>query len=170
MMIRPFHATEWAIFRDFRLQAFKIAPEVFSTTYAVAEARTPEEWQRTIQGRANQAFGLFDAECLIGITAVFTLAEDASGETALLGMSFILPEYRGRGLSRLLYETRLSWIRTHGHFKRAVVSHRDSNEVSRRANRRYGFLLTHSAPRVWPDGKTEDEIFYELKIEPIATV
>ncbi len=106
---------------------------------------TPEEWESTIRGPAHRVFGLFDAGRLIGITAVFAWREDPSGESAILAMSFILPEYRGRGFSRLLYKARLDWARTVVQFKRVVVSHRESNERSRRAIERHGFSA--DAPR-----------------------
>jgi RimJ/RimL family protein N-acetyltransferase len=162
--VRPLEPKEWAVFKDFRLQALKAEPGVFHSSYQEELAYTPEKWQRTLADPADLVFGLFDAGHLIGITAVFRWREDPSGETALLGMSFIAPEYRGRGLSRLLYKARLEWIRTKGLFKRVVVSHRASNGASRRAIERHGFLPTRCAARIWPDGITEDEIFYEMRI------
>jgi len=162
--VRALDSAEWAALRDFRLRALKAAPGVFASSYQTEATRTAEEWQDTVAGPGHQVFGLFDGEHLIGITAAFTWREDPSGETALLAMSFILPEYRGRGLSRLLYEVRLDWIRKHAQFKRAVVFHRESNEASRRANKPHGFLPTGRAPRTWADGTIEDEIFYELRI------
>jgi len=161
---RSLKATDWVKFRDFRLQALEAAPGVFHSSYELEVTIEPEQWQRTLANPASQVFGLFDEEYLVGITAVFPSSEDPSGETAVLAMSFILPEYRGRGLSRLLYKARLDWIRSHGVFKRIVVSHRASNEVSRRAIERHGFLPIRSAPRTWPDGTVEDELFYELQI------
>ena len=151
--IRALDPTEWPAFRDFRLGALAAAPGVFGSSYETEATWTAEEWQRTVAGPGHQVFGLFDGEYLIGITAVFTWREDPSGETALLGMSFIRPEYRGRGLSRLFYEVRLDWIRKHAQFKRAVVFHRQSNEVSRRANQRHGFLPIRRTPHV--SGLTE---------------
>jgi RimJ/RimL family protein N-acetyltransferase len=162
--IRPFDPNEWPLFKEFRLQALKAAPGVFATSYEEAAARSPQEWQETIRGSAHQTFGLFDGERLIGITAAFTWRDDPSGQTAILAMSFILPEYRGRGLSRLFYEARLNWIRAQPQFRRVIVSHRASNEVSRRANQRYGFVVTGRTQHQWPDGETEDEIMYELSI------
>src|SRR5262249_318377 len=137
--IRALAPAEWQRFRDFRLQALKAAPGVFASSYDAEVTKSPEEWQRTISAPTHHAFGLFDGVVLIGITAVFSYREDPSGQTALLAMSFLLPEYRGRGLSRLLYQVRLDWIRASGRFKRVVVSHRASNEASRRANQRHGF-------------------------------
>jgi GNAT superfamily N-acetyltransferase len=164
IIIRALESSEWSALRDFRLQALKAAPGVFGSAYRTEVTKKPEEWESTVSGPEHQVFGLFDVQYLIGITAAFAWREDPSGHTAVLAMSFILPEYRGRGLSRLLYETRLDWIRSRPQFTRVVVSHRESNEMSRWAIERHGFRLTRRVPRVWPDGTTEDEIFYELRI------
>jgi len=162
--IRALDPAEWQTFRDFRLAALRAAPGVFGSSYEAEVVMTPREWQETVRGPANQVFGLFEGAKIIGITAVFTWHDDPSGETALLGMSFIQPEYRGRGLSRLLYETRLDWIRARPQFRRVVVFHRESNDASRRANERHGFRPTGRISRVWHDGTTEDEILSELRV------
>ena len=49
-------------------------------------------------------------------------------------------------------------------FERIQVSHRALNDVSRRAILRHGFIQTRRSPRLWPDGVTEDEVFYELAL------
>jgi RimJ/RimL family protein N-acetyltransferase len=163
--IRALDPSEWELFRDFRLAALTSTPGVFATSYAEAAARTPEEWRANIGGTDHhQVFGLFDAERLIGITAVFESDTHPGGDTAVFAMSFILPAYRGQQLSRLLYETRLAWVRARPRLTRVLVSVRASNATSRRANERYGFVETGRAPREWPDGATEDEVFYQLQL------
>jgi RimJ/RimL family protein N-acetyltransferase len=163
--IRPLDPTEWEMFRDFRLAALQAAPGVFSASYDEALARTPGQWQATIGGTEHhQVFGLFDGPRLVGITAVFESDEHPARDTAIFAMSFILPPYRGRDLSRLLYEARLAWVRAQPRFRRVLVSVRASNLASQRANRRYGFTATRRAPRLWPDGTTEDEVFYRLDL------
>jgi GNAT superfamily N-acetyltransferase len=109
--IRPLESREWAVLRDFRLQALKAAPGVYGESWEEAVSRSPQQWRDGITGRTHQIFGLFDGERLIGITGAATWRDDPSGQTAILIMSFILPEYRGLGLARLLYEARLEWIR-----------------------------------------------------------
>ncbi|HEY1709111.1 MAG TPA: GNAT family N-acetyltransferase [Rhizomicrobium sp.] len=161
--IRALDPAEWEMLRDFRLQALKSMPGVFMGRFEDSVDRPEAEWRDFIRGPFNQAFGLFDGDTLIGITAVFQWREDPSGESALLAASFILERYRGRHLSRLLYDARLNWIARQPVFKRVVVGHRQSNEVSRRANQRYGFTEFRRAARVWPDGTREDEILYERK-------
>lgn len=162
--IRPFHPDEWQRFRDFRLAALQAAPGVYGTHHDEAAGRSEVQWRGTVHGAFNQSFGLFDGSALIGITAVFTWPEDATGRTAMLAGSFIADAYRGRQLSRLLYDIRLEWIRQRRRFTRVVVGHRLSNEASRRANQHYGFTPFLRRPHTWPDGTTEDEIFYELAL------
>jgi RimJ/RimL family protein N-acetyltransferase len=124
----------------------------------------PETWQSLVRGPTNQIFGLFDGDRLVGITGAFTWPDDCSGETATLVMSYIVPAYRGRGLSRLLYAAALDWTRAHPRFSRVTVAMRASNAVSRRACERHGFTPVRTATRTWPDGANEDEIVYELQL------
>jgi RimJ/RimL family protein N-acetyltransferase len=163
-IIRALEPSEWEAFRDFRLDALKAAPGVFAFSYDQATAQLPEDWQAAIKGDGHQVFGLFDGERLIGITGAFTYDGDPTGQTALLVMSFILPPHRGRGLSRMFYDARLAWIRSQPRYRRILVSHRKSNEASRRANQRHCFVQTKIVPHTWPDGEAEDEVFYELEI------
>jgi RimJ/RimL family protein N-acetyltransferase len=162
--IRALLPSEWEAFREFRLNSLRSAPGVFGISYDDAAKQSSEDWESLVTGPDHQVFGLFDDEHLIGITGVFPDRSDPSGETALLVMSFISPLYRGRGLSSMFYDARLAWIRARPQFRRVLVSHRKSNEASRRANQRYGFVQTTKVSRTWPDGETEDEIFYELEM------
>jgi RimJ/RimL family protein N-acetyltransferase len=164
IQIRPLRASEWSTFKDFRLAALKSAPGMFATSYEQASARSPESWREIIAGPSHQAFGLFDGTRLIGITGVLTGREDSDDDTAFLVMSFILPEYRRRGLSSMLYQARLDWIWMRDELKRAVATMRASNEASQRACRHFGFKCIGRGPRTWPDGMTEDELIYELQL------
>ena len=166
--IRLLARDDWQAFRTIRLAALQAHPGAYSATYAEAVQRSDAEWQAPLAAEDRAVFGLFDGAELVGITGVLTDRGDPSGETAMLVMSFIAPAYRGRGLSSLLYRARLAWIAQHPRFARVVVSHRASNEASRRANQRHGFTLTHVAPRTWPDGVVEDEVFYTLNMRTVA--
>lgn len=162
--IRAMNQADWAAFRELRLQALRTEPGKFFASYSDEVDKTPDDWQQTLAASAHRVFGLYDGARLIGITAAFTWREDPTGETAILAMSFVLPEYRGQGASKLLYQARLDWIRAQPQFKRIVVSHRESNQPSRKAIERHGFMFLKRAERAWPDGTTEDELSYELRL------
>ena len=162
--VRSLTADEWERFRTVRLYALLTEKDVFRRRYADEEQLDPETWRRTIGGPDHQVFGLFDGDRLIGITGVFRWQEDPSGKSAVLAMSYIVPWYRRRGFSRLLYEARLRWIETQSSFERIVVSHRAGNEASRRANQAQGFVLTGEREVTWPDGSRGRELLYEKRL------
>ena len=99
--IRPLRRNEWRRFRDLRLAALSMAPGASTSSFEKERGYSARRWQQTLGGQDHHAFGLFEGNELVGITAVLTHRGDPSGETALLGMSFILPAYRGKGLSSL---------------------------------------------------------------------
>ena len=68
LTVRALAASEWELFREFRLAALKEAPGVFATSHPDAAKRTPQTWQSLVTGPANQIFGLFDSEHLVGIS------------------------------------------------------------------------------------------------------
>ncbi len=164
--VRPLKPSEWRALRELRLFALQTEPGVFFSSYAREAALREDEWQTRMYGTDRQVFGAFDGDALVGITGVIPDRDDPSGATAMLVMSYLLPEYRGRGLSAQFYDARLEWLRERPQFTRVVVSHRRSNEASRRANRRYGFQLVETVSTTWPDGGVEDLLNYELPLIP----
>ena len=82
-------------------------------------------------------------------------------------MDYIDPSYRGRCLSKLLYQLRIDWARQHQPFKRLVISHREGNEASRRANQVFGFRYIGKEDIDWPDGVKAPDYLYELDMEAL---
>jgi GNAT superfamily N-acetyltransferase len=162
MNIRTLSPSEWTMFRDLRLFALQSAPGMFESTYAQAATRSEADWRALLGSPHQQIFGLFDSEKLVGIAGVFTSREDPA--TAHLVMDFLLPEYRGRKLWRGMYEARLDWVRSRKTFRRAIVAARESNAPSLAAMSGAGFKQTHREAHTWPDGVTEDEIWFELRL------
>ncbi|MCB9987817.1 MAG: GNAT family N-acetyltransferase [Rhodospirillales bacterium] len=164
--IRALGEGDWQIFRDLRLKALQTDSAVFSSTYEQEKDNDENDWKSWF-AEGKRVFGLFDGKRMIGLTGVFTRREDQSGRTGIMAASYIEKEYRGYGLSRLLYEARLDWARQYRQWDRLVISHRKSNEVSRRANQAFGFKYTGSALKNWPDGKQEEEMKYELDLNEL---
>jgi len=163
--LRALAPEDWRALRALRLHALATEPGVFFRHYDEEVGLTDEAWIELATGDDTRCvFGLFDGEQLIGISAVYTDRDDPTGATAGLGMSYVLPAYRRRGLVSRLYEARLDWVRARPRFARAAVGHRSSNDASRRAIERFGFVHTHDIPHRWPDGSEEDDVCYELRL------
>ncbi len=161
---RALTAEDWGTFRQIRLRALREHPDVYLGSYKEAAARTEREWMQMLDGEGKCIFGLFDAAKIVGLAAVFTSREDSSGQTGVLAMDYIDPIYRGRHLSRLLYEARIEWAKQHQPFKRLVISHREGNEASRRANQAFDFKFISKDEISWPDGTTAPDYEYELDL------
>lgn len=163
--IRPFNPEEWALYKALRLKALDSDPRFFCESLEEAKARPDEYWQSHLLDQQGAVFGVFRFGVLIGMTGIALDKDDPKGETAKLWGSWLEPAWRGKGLSRKMYETRLDWAKKHPAVKRVTVSHRKSNAVSKRANQRWGFKFTHAGERVWPGNQKETEFFYELAVK-----
>ena len=167
IFIRQLTENDWREFSQVRLKALQTDPNVFGSNYQTESQMTEAEWRCRLQAKDNAIFLIFENETPIGMTCVSVDRDDATKKTALLWGSWLEPHARGKGLSELMYQTRINWAKEQPTVEKVIVSHRASNLSSKYANQKHGFVLTHKNEKVWTDGATEDEIFYELKINPL---
>jgi L-amino acid N-acyltransferase YncA len=158
--LKKFEAADWQDFKIIRLEALQKEPSVFCPSTNEME-RSDEEWIALLNEERKPVFGLLYNDEIIGLTGLVQDREDPDGDTALCVMSYIRKEHRGKGLSRLLYETRIRAARDLG-YKKIRTAHRASNEASKRANQRFNFKVVDQRSRAWPDGGIEDIFIYEL--------
>lgn len=162
--IRQLSEDDWQIFSEIRLLALKTDPQVFGSNYELESKFTETDWRSRLQSKDSAIFMLFDGETPIAMTGVSVFREDPSGQTAIFWGSWLAPEYRLKGLSNLMYEKRIEWAKAQPTINRIIVSHRASNTASKFANQKHGFVFTRTHEKIWVDGKTEDEVCYELKL------
>ena len=163
--VRQLTEADWRIFSEIRLKALLSDPAAFGSNYALESKFSEAEWRRRLRGDDSAVFMIFDDETPIGITGVAVDRDDPAKKTAFLWGSWLEPEFRRRGLSNLLYKTRIDWAKNHPGIERIVVSHRASNAASKHANQKHGFVFTRTHEKTWTDGATEDEVCYELKLK-----
>ncbi len=161
--IRRFLPHDWEAYKAIRLEALQHEPGVFGNPYAKEAAYEDSVWQERLRNPRVASFGLYSGnETLVGLTSISSTAEQP--DEAYLSQSYIRKEFRGQGLSGLLYDVRLAWARAQV-VRLLHIGHRRSNEASKRANQRYGFQFSRSEPRIWPDGGREDMLYYTLRLE-----
>jgi len=149
------------LFKSSRLEALIKEPHLFGSTFERERAMSDEEWLTKLRDQSCAYFVLMSGDESVGLTGILTSRENPT--QAILIASYIREEHRRKGGSGFLYEARLDWARKKG-FSEVIVSHRASNESSKRANQKHGFEYTHSEPHTWNDGVVEDEIFYLLRL------
>lgn len=163
--IRQLTEDDWFNFSQIRLTALLADPKVFGSNYEKESQMTEAEWRSRLQANDNAILLILDDETPIGMTGVSIDRNDPAKKTALLWGTWLEPHFRRKGLSDLMYRTRIDWAKAQPTVEKIVVSHRASNPSSKYANRKQGFVFTHKIEKVWTDGATEDEIFYELVIK-----
>lgn len=164
--IKQLTENDWREFSQIRLKALQSDPNVFGSNYKMESQMTEADWRRRFNPADAAIFLIFKDETPIGMTCVAVDRDDQTNKTALFWGSWLAPQFRGKGLSELMYQARIDWAKQHPTVEKLIVSHRASNLSSRFANQKHGFVETHINEKLWTDGATEDEIFYELKIKP----
>jgi RimJ/RimL family protein N-acetyltransferase len=163
--IRQLTENEWLKFSQTRLRALLTDPQVFGSNYEKESQMTEVDWRVRLRAKDNAIFLIYQNETPIGMTCVSVDRNDPTGKTALLWGSWLTPQFRGKGISELMYRTRIEWAKRQPTVEKIIVSHRASNLASERANQKHGFVATRKEEKVWTDGTTEEEIFYELEIK-----
>ena len=155
-------SADWLLLKQMRLEALLNEKMVFGGSYEEESLRSDDDWKIRLSGGDKAYFSIFDRnQNCIGLTGIFK-HKDIEG-AAILVASYIRAQYRGLGLSSLLYQARIEWAKENG-FKKIIVSHREGNLASKSANQRAGFHYTHSEEKVWPDGQSAQNLFYELNL------
>jgi RimJ/RimL family protein N-acetyltransferase len=160
--ISQFIPEEVQAYKTMRLEALRLEPGMFGNSHAIEAAFADDQWLARVSNPDGACFGLYCGDELIGITGI-VISDKERPEEAYMTQSYIRNAHRGKGLSRMLYEARLAWARKQK-LKRLVIGHRIGNTASYAANQHYGFRFTHKESRMWPDGKTEDMMYYELSL------
>lgn len=167
--IKRLPESRWEDLRAIRLRALQSDASVFISNYQAEAALTEAEWRSWLSNDDTAIFLLYDDDVPIGMTGIGVNRRDPAGKTAFMWGSWLEPPARGKGISTLMYEARTAWARQHPTVEKIIVSHRASNLASKHANRKHGFVFSHTVAKVWPDGTRDDYDFYELDVKPPAS-
>jgi GNAT superfamily N-acetyltransferase len=109
--VRKFQEAEFSSYRNLRLSALEESPDAFGSTLGAEQLRTTEEWASRLQGGCNSGLDL-PLIGQVGTTAAGLAwgKVDRSDRTIVhLFQMWVAPEFRGRGIARLLLRTIVAW-------------------------------------------------------------
>ena len=113
LTIRSFTAGQWSLYRALRLEALRDAPNAFGSTLAREEAFADRE-RITRLGRG--AASDFDAPLVAesdgrAVGLAWARIDVEQPETAKLYQFWVHPDFRRRGVGRLLVDAAIAWAR-----------------------------------------------------------
>lgn len=151
IVARELTARDWPFYRELRLRALKEEGHLFGPHYDTEIRMSNEEWENYCTAKPNhRLFGLFDSKELIGALYSTQWDQDKTGKTALWGSAYIVPEYRGKGMGKPLYQAREKWTSEHPTFKRVLFYIIDGNKRSMEIHEKNGAHHITSKTMIWP--------------------
>lgn len=160
--VRRLIPREWAILRQIRLEAVQAEPNVFVRPFEDEAQTTEAEWIERLGDDDRAYFGLFHYDEIVGLSGIARHSDDPA--IGVMVASYIQTTHRGLGLSNLFYQARIDWA-LKKNLRKLIVSHQKSNEASRAAIQKHHFAPTYREMKTWPDGRTEEQLFYELDLQ-----
>jgi ribosomal protein S18 acetylase RimI-like enzyme len=163
--IRRLAASDAADYRDIRLEALRLAPDAFSSTFA-AESAQPLEW---FAARLDNSavFAAASARDLLGIAGFFAKSGKEAHKGVLVGM-YVRPKVRNLGIGRRLTEAVVEHAARHVEILQlAVVA---DNKPAHRLYTDLGFVeygIEKNALK--QDGRYWDEVLMAKSLLPEET-
>lgn len=153
-VIRALGPEDVGAFRDLRLEALRLSPEAFGSTYEVESTRPPEFFIQRLAG--STVFGGFDGDTLLGMAGFKQEEGLKERHKAMLWGMYVRAAARGTGLSRRLVEAVLDHAR--GRVEQVTLSVSAGNDAAHRLYAGLGFVEYGLQPEALKqDGRYYDE-------------
>ncbi len=93
------------------MKALQTDPRVFGSNYEKESQMTEADWRSRLQAKDNAVFLVSYTHLAMRMTPVAVDRDDPTKKTGLLWGSWLAPHFRGKGLSELMYQTRIKWAK-----------------------------------------------------------
>jgi ribosomal protein S18 acetylase RimI-like enzyme len=133
--VRRLVADDAPLFRDIRLEALRLAPDAFASTFEAESAQPLSRFAERLGG--SHVLGAFHAERLVGITTLIILQSAKMAHKGHLVGMYVRPEARRNGVGRSLVEAIVETAR--GHVEVIQLTVVAGNETARRLYAGLGF-------------------------------
>jgi ribosomal protein S18 acetylase RimI-like enzyme len=161
--IRRFSPADAPLYREIRLEALRLAPEAFSSTFA-AESAQPLTWFAARLGR-SAVFGACAGDNLLGIAGFFVRQGQKEAHKGVLVGMYVRPEMRLLGIGRRLVEAIIEHARQHVEILQLTVV--VGNEPARCLYAKLGFIEYGIEPNALKAGEQYwDEVLMAKSLSP----
>jgi len=157
---------DWKQYRDLRLRALQEEPHAYGSTYADNVKNSDESWMERLKDASlEKAQWLVFAkhnDTVVGMAGAFAQKEI---DTAQVIAVYVVPEERGKGISKLLMSDILTRIKKNKFVRKILVDVNPEQEAAYNLYKNYGFEVTKKYNMILGDGKEHDVIQLQMRIE-----
>lgn len=167
VQIRRLSPADAILYRELRLEALRLAPDAFSSTFA-AENSEALTWFADRLAR-SAVFGAFDGEELRGIAAFLARQEQKEKHKGVLVGMYVRPHARNAGIGRRLAEAVVEHAR--GEVEILQLSVVAGNEPARRLYTSLGFVeYGNEKNALKVNGRYWDEVLMAKSLVPVDRI
>ncbi len=145
--------SEWAAYRELRLSALREEPAAYSSTFKNNLAQPDCFWQDRLTEAASGHSYLLFARCqdrLVGM--IGAIPDGSEPDTAVIISVFVVWDFRGRGIGKLLMDAILKDLKVGG-FRKAILSVNAGGVPAVNLYRKSGFAITGQEMGQMGDGQ-----------------
>lgn len=107
MIIQKLNPDSLAEFKKIRLEALELEPQAFGDSYSVLSKKKDNYWKKELSNRKQVWYGAFDNDMIVGIGSIKFVKTLKFDHIAHLSGIYVRKEYRGQGVGKLLFKTRI---------------------------------------------------------------
>ena len=166
VQIRLLMTADARLYREIRLEALKLSPEAFGSTFEHERSQSLVHFEDALT--KSDVFGAFDeTDNLVGVAGYRTQGGAKQAHKGLLWGTYVRPIARGAGVAKHLVKAILSHARERVELLQlAVVS---ENETARRLYRNFGFAeYGHEVHALKQSGRYYDEVLMAVALDPAS--
>ena len=148
--IRHLQEQDWELWKEIRLEALKLHPEAFTSSYEEEYLWVDEDFKQNLV--KSDIFGAFFNNSLVGVAGFFIVERQKLKHRGLLFAFYVQKESRGQGVADRLLTT----ITDHAR-QRALQLHCSANaenESALKLYQKHGFQIYGTVPRSLKVGET----------------
>src|SRR5579871_4804684 len=150
----------WKDYKELRLQALFEEPQAFGSSYADESIKSDEEWKKRLEnykkGEHNWMFFAQVDKKLVGMLGAFQDATDIEKREATIIAMFVIEEYRGKGIAKMLMQRILQELAIKKMAKVKINLNVDQT-IALKMYEKFGFVVQDKVNYMMGDGKYHNE-------------